>query len=110
MDQGGKERWRLEGYLPRFEFRVFLEMGLARVSFMKKNFADAEARYSAVLEHYPGSKYAPEALFWQGVGRYSGTHDHEALGNTAKAFTERYPDSIWAEKSVPWLPADTPAG
>jgi len=105
MDPNGKERWRLEGYLPRGEFRVFLEMGLARVDFMRKDFADADGRYSAMLEQFPNSKYAPEALFWQGVSRYSASHDHTVLGKTAKAFTEKYQDSIWALKSLPWLPA-----
>ena len=109
MDPDGKERWRLEGYLSREEFRVFLEMGLARVAFMRKDFTDAEKRYSAVLENYPTSKYAPEALFWQGVSRYSGSHDHAALGDTAKAFTEKYQETVWALKSVPWLPAHTSA-
>jgi len=104
MDPGGKERSRLEGYLPKDEFRTFLEMGLARVAFMRKDYADAENRYAAVLERSPNSKYAPEALFWRGVSRYSGTHDHTALGDTAKAFTENYQDSVWAMKSDPWLP------
>jgi hypothetical protein len=69
MDPEGKERWRLEGYLPKDEFRAFLEMGLARVGFMRKNFADAETRYSGVVQNHPDSKYAPEALYWQGVSR-----------------------------------------
>jgi hypothetical protein len=102
MDPDGKERWRLEGYLSKDEFRANLEMGLARVAFMKKDFADAEQRYSDVVERYPDSHYAPEAVFWQGVSRYSGTHDHNALGDTAKTFTEKYQDSIWALKSLPW--------
>lgn len=105
MDQDGKERWRLEGYLPRDEFRVFLEMGLARVAFMQKSFDDAEHRYGDVVDHYPNSTYAPEALYWRGVSRYSGSHDGTALGETAQEFTRKYNDSQWALRSLPWLPA-----
>jgi phage terminase large subunit-like protein len=103
MDPDGKERTRLEGYLPREEFRAFIEMGIARVAFMRKDFADAERRYKEIVENYPDSKSAPEAVYWHGVSRYNATHDHTALSDVAKTFTEKYKDSIWALKSLPWL-------
>jgi outer membrane protein assembly factor BamD (BamD/ComL family) len=105
MDPAGTERWRLEGYLPRDEFRAFLEMGLARVAFTQKNFADAERRYADVVGNYPNSTYAPESLYWRGVSRYSGSHEATALGETAQELTEKYPDNQWAMRSLPWLPA-----
>jgi hypothetical protein len=103
MDPDGNERWRLEGYLSKNEFRVNLEMGLARVAYIKKDLADAERRYGDIVERYPDSKFAPEAVYWKGVSRYSQSHDHNALGDVAATFTEKYKDSIWAEKSLPWL-------
>lgn len=99
----GKERYRLEGYLAKDEFEVFLEMGLGRVAFMKKDYAGAERHYSNVLERFPNSHFAPEAVYYRGVSRYSGNHDHSELGAVAKTFTERYQDSVWAMKSLPWL-------
>jgi outer membrane protein assembly factor BamD (BamD/ComL family) len=104
MDPEGTERWRLEGYLPKDEFRAFLEMGLARVEFMQKKFADAERRYADVVVHYPNSTYAPEAVYWMGVSRYSGSHDGTALGASAQELAKKYPDSQWAMRSLPWLP------
>ena len=50
MDSEGVERYRIEGYLPKNWFRARLEMGLARVEFMRKKFADAEKIYAAVVE------------------------------------------------------------
>jgi TolA-binding protein len=47
-------------------------MGLARVAFMRKQWADAGRRCAEVLERYPDSKAAPEALYWRGVSRYKG--------------------------------------
>lgn len=102
MDENGKERWRLEGYLSKDEFRAFLEMGLARVATMKKNWAEAERIYAGVIERYPDSKFAPEAVYYRGVARYKATNDHNSLGEVAEEFTGKYQDSIWAEKSIPW--------
>ena len=103
MDPEGKERWRLEGYLPKEEFRANLEMGLARVAVMRKDWAEAERRYAEIIERYSDSKFAPEAVYWHGVSRYKATNDHTVLGDVAKTFTEKYQDSIWALKSLPWL-------
>ena len=102
LDWHGDERFRIEGYLPKDEFRAQLELGLARVSFMNKNWADAEQRYTAVLDRYPDSKAAPEALYWKGVSRYKATNDHTILGELPAMFKEKYPDSTWALKTLAW--------
>ena len=102
LDLNGVERFRLEGYLPKDEFRAQLELGLARVAFMSKAWADAESRYAAVLEKYPQSKSAPEALYWKGVSRYKATSDHTVLGELPSQFREKYPDSLWALKTIAW--------
>lgn len=102
LDPNGKERYRIEGYLPVEEFRAQLELGLARVAFMSKNWKDAERRYADVLERYPDSKSAPEALYWKGVSHYKGTNDHTVLGELTGLLQQKYPDSIQALKSAPW--------
>lgn len=103
LDAKGEERFRLEGYLPKDEFRAHLEMALARVAFMSKNWADAERRYAAVLERFPESKAAPEALYWKGVSNYKATNDHTVLGELPGQFQEQYPDSVWALKTAAWV-------
>ena len=102
LDPNGVERFRLEGYLPKDEFRAQLELGLARVAFMNKNWADAERRYTEVLERHPNSKAAPEALYWKGVSHYKATNDHTVLGELPEQFRQRYPDSNWALKTAAW--------
>jgi outer membrane protein assembly factor BamD (BamD/ComL family) len=103
LDSNGVERFRLEGYLPKDEFRAWLELGLARVAFMSKNFAEAERRYTDVLERYPESQSAPEALYWKGVSHYKATNDHTVLGELPGQFQEKYPDSVWAQKTIAWM-------
>lgn len=102
LDPNGKERFRVEGYLPRDEFRAQLELGLARVAFMSKHWAEAKRRYVAVLERYPNTQAAPEALYWKGVSHYKGTNDHTVLGELPDQFRQNYPNSIWALKSIAW--------
>ena len=102
MDSEGEERKRMEGYLSKNEFRAFLEMGLARVAFMHKKWADAEQIYARVVEQYPDTSAAPEALYWRAVSHYKATNDHTVLGEVAEEFKQKYQDSIWAEKASVW--------
>ena len=96
------ERARNEGYLPRDEFRAWLEMGLARIAFMHKQWAEAEKRYAQVVERFPSSASAPEALYWRGVSHYKATNDHTVLSQVADELKERYGESVWAMKALPW--------
>jgi TolA-binding protein len=93
---------RLEGFLPKDEFRAQLELGLARVAFTNKRWAEAEERFGQVLDRYPESKAAPEALYWKGVSNYKATNDHIVLGQLAEEFKQKYTDSIWALKTLAW--------
>ena len=102
LDPSGKERWRIEGYLPKNEFRSQLELGLARISFMDKQWAAAEQKYDQVSERYAETVAAPEALYWSGVSRYKRTNDHTVLGGVAEELGAKYPESVWAQKAIVW--------
>lgn len=102
MDPNGVERHRIEGYLPVEEFRAQLELGLARIAFMSKDWVEAERRYAAVVDRYPNTKTAPEALYWKGVSRYKLTNDHLVLGELPDQFEQKYPDTLQALKTAAW--------
>jgi TolA-binding protein len=102
LDENGKERHRIEGYLPKDEFAAQLFMGLARVAFMSKRWADAEKFYDEILQKYSNSTAAPEAVYWRGVSIYKKTNDHHVLGEVPKTLQQKYPDSVWAKKALPW--------
>lgn len=103
LDPNGLERYRIDGYLPVEEFRAQLEMGLARVAFMSKDWTEAERRYAAVLDRYPNSKAAPDALYWKGVSHYKLTNDHTVLSELPKQFQQQYPESLAALKTAAWV-------
>ena len=103
MDPKAKERFRIEGYLPKSEFRAQLELGLARIAFMHKQWPEAQRRYAEVTERYSETVAAPEAVYWRGVSRYKEANEHLALGEVAKELKEKYPESVWTLKSSIWL-------
>jgi hypothetical protein len=102
VDSSGEERHRIEGFLPADDFVAQVELGHAKAAFSAGKFDDAETRYRSVVERYPITDAAPEALYWAGVSRYKRTNDAAALADTARAFRERYKDSSWAKKASVW--------
>ena len=98
----GKEQHRIEGFLPADDFLAQLAIGLAKAAFSRNDFAEAERRYREVLEKYPNTESAPEAMYWAGVSRYKGSNDGSALQETARAFSKRYQGTAWAKKASVW--------
>jgi len=102
LEPGGKERYRLEGYLPRDEFAAQLTLGLARVSLMQKKWVEAQQLYEEVLKKYSKTVAAPEAVYWRGVCRTRATNDHTVFAEVVKTLKEQYPNSVWNKKAIPW--------
>ncbi len=105
LDSGGKERVRLEGYLPRRDFVAALKSGLGRIAFVQKKYADAERWDDDVVNRFGDSHSAAGAMYWRAVARYKATNDHTVLGRVAEELRRSYPSSVWAAKAIPWLPA-----
>jgi Thioredoxin-like domain len=102
VDSDGRERHRIEGFLPADEFLAQLRLGLAHSAFSRGGFAEAEPLFTAVAHEHSDTDAAPEAVYWSGVSRYKATNDAAALAETARAFSERYQDSSWAKKASVW--------
>ena len=102
LDPDGQERHRIEGFLPTNDFLSQLALGLAKSAFQRQDFDEAERRYREIVDRFPSSDAAPEALYWAGVSKYKATGDPSALGATAAAFGQRYQDLTWAKKASVW--------
>jgi hypothetical protein len=102
IDPAGEARHRIEGFLPADDFLSQLALGLAQSSFARGEFPEAEQRFRSLIETYPATDAAPEALYWAGVSRYKGSGDAAALGETARQFQQRYQTSTWAKKASVW--------
>jgi hypothetical protein len=102
VDPAGTERHRVEGFLPAQELIAQLALGLGRSAFARQQFGEAEKRLRDVVDRFPATSAAPEALYWAGVARYKATNDAAALAETAGAFSRRFQDSTWAKKASVW--------
>ena len=102
VDSDGHERHRIEGFLPADDFLAQLALGLAKSAFARGSFTEAEPLFRTIVEKYPNSDAAPEALYWTGVSKYKASGDPAALGDTARAFSTRYSDTSWAKKASVW--------
>ncbi|HUJ80272.1 MAG TPA: hypothetical protein VLW83_00240 [Candidatus Acidoferrales bacterium] len=58
LDAAGKERVRLEGYLPNNDFMAALKNGLGRIAFVQKKYGDAERWYGDVVARCGDSHFA----------------------------------------------------
>jgi hypothetical protein len=105
LDPDGHECWRIEGYLPKDEFRAQLLMGLARIAVIEKRWADAEKLYGQVVDQFPNTTTAAEALYWRNVSQYSQSHQPQPLQSVASELRQKYPDSVWAKKASVWSTA-----
>ena len=103
LDAAGKERVRLEGYLPNNDFMAALKNGLGRIAFVRKKYADAERWYGDVLSRFGNTHFAAEAMYWRAISQYSVSHDHTVLARVAEELRSSYPSSVWASKAIPWL-------
>ena len=102
LGSDGKEHHRIEGFLETEDFLAQLTLGLGHIARAEQKWKDAERRYREVLEQLPSTDAAAEAQYWLGVTRYKATNDAAALGETARAFKEKYADSPWAKKASIW--------
>lgn len=101
MDPDGKERHKIEGFLPPDEFLAQLRLGLAHTAFSRNDFGEAERLFGVAAES-DDPEVAPEAVYWSGVSRYKRTNDAGALAETNRALTSKYPGTSWAKKASVW--------
>lgn len=102
LDSDGAERHRIEGFLPNDDFLSQLMLGRAQIAFAAQQWDEAERRFREIVDKFPDTDAAPEALYWAGVSRYKATHDATFLKKTADAFKDRYQDTTWAKKASIW--------
>lgn len=99
----GTERYRFSGFLPANDFLAELRLGLAKAAFSRSEYDAAGAGFRALLDKYPQSELAPEAMYWAGVSGYKATGKPDRLRETGERLRAAYPESTWAKKGSVWL-------
>jgi hypothetical protein len=102
IDGSGEERHRIEGSLPADDFLAQLMLGLGHSAFARSAFDEAERWSRQVVDDFPNTESAPEALYWAGVSKYKASGNPAPLAETAAQFANRYQDTSWAKKASVW--------
>ena len=102
LDPDGIEQHRIEGFLPVDDLLAQLRLGAGHAAFKRQDWNEAERLFRAIIDDHPASDAAPEAQYWAGVARYTGSNDSEALAETADAFARRFTETSWAKKASVW--------
>lgn len=98
----GLEHHSVVGFLPPEEFTPFVVLGIAKAYFDVEKFEQAIAHFEKVIEDYPQSSSAPEAIYLRGVARYKMTNTVDGLVEAYEKLQERYPASDWARRAEPY--------
>lgn len=102
LDGQGHEHHRLVGFLRPEHFVPTLMLMKGKTRFAHARFEESLTLFNQILEEYPGSFPAPEALYLGAVSRYRLEKDTNILKEAQQDITARYPDSEWAQRMWPY--------
>lgn len=102
LDPDGKEHHRTVGFLPPEELIPSLLLGIAKCHFDRERFDEALRALNTLLERYPKSDAAPEAIYLRGVSLYKSTHNPKPLRAAYEKLQQEYPSSEWTKRAYPY--------
>jgi tetratricopeptide (TPR) repeat protein len=102
LDADGKEHHRTVGFLAPDEFVASQLLGAGKMSFDLESFDEAIANFNVLLETYPKSEYAAEAIFFRGVALYKSSHNPKPLREAYDKLTGEYPNTEWTKRAYPY--------
>ncbi len=102
LDPDGKEHHRTVGFLPPEELVPSLLLGIAKCHFDRERYDEALRALNTLLEQYPKSDAAPEAIFLRGVSLYKSTHNPKPLREAYERLQAEYPSSQWTKRAYPY--------
>jgi len=102
LDMEGKEHHRTVGFLSPEELIPSLLLGKAKIDFDHEDFSNALLTLGDLLQGYPKSAAAPEAIFLRGVCGYKNAHNPKALKEAYERLAKDYPDSEWTKRASPY--------
>lgn len=99
LDAEGKEHHRTIGWLSPDEMTAAVLLGIAKVHFDRGEQGQVQPPLGELLDRYPQSSAAPEALYLSGITRYKQTRDLKALRAVYEKLRADYPSSEWTERA-----------
>jgi tetratricopeptide (TPR) repeat protein len=102
LDTDGKEHHRAIGFLPPEDLIPMLMLGIGKCYFDSQQFEKAISTLEKLLDQYPKSDAAPEAVYLLGVARYKSTHDPKPLKQAYERLASQYAASEWTKRASPY--------
>ncbi len=93
-----------EGFIPAYEFMVFLRLAEAQYLIQRHEYEASWTLLENTRENYPASGLIPECLYYLGVVAHLNDNPR-ATAKVWRVLRERYKDSAWAHKvMLQWPP------
>lgn len=102
LDFNGKEIQRTIGFLEPDEFIPMIQLGIAKVRLDAEEYDTAMIPLKNIIETYPKSEAAPEALYFRGVTLYKQEQNPGKLKEAYEKLLSDYPDSAWTKRAQPY--------
>jgi hypothetical protein len=100
LDYRGVAHYQATGYLPPDLFLQQLRVGLARAQIAWSRYDEAATQLGFVAD-IPGSPFAAEALYWQGIAWYLQARRRAAMMRAWNRLRSEHPASLWAARVPP---------
>lgn len=98
-DRSGKVRYQSPNFLPPAEFLDVMDIGDALVGMRWKQYDEAIARLSGLVERSPQGALTAEAMYWRGIAAYFRDGSSSASAHREwDTLLAQFPDSIWAKR------------
>ncbi|MDD3579627.1 MAG: hypothetical protein PHW74_01255 [Desulfobacca sp.] len=102
LDAEGGEHYRTVGFLAPEDFIPTFTVAKGRWHLDSEQYAEAISLFDQVIESYPNSDAAAEAVFFRGVSRYKKENDPQPLKEVYNVLTNKYSQSSWTKKAAPY--------
>jgi thioredoxin-related protein len=102
LDFYGREHQRTVGFMPPEELVASLLLGVGKSALDNGQYNEAVLQLNTLLNGYPHSAAAPEAVYLRGVSRFKSSQTPAALKECYQQLSSQYPDSDWAKRAQPF--------
>ena len=102
LDTNGKEHSRTVGFVAPEEFIPTILLGIAKTYYELRLFDQAIGGLEKIINTYPQSFAAPEAIYYRAVCGVKTVHDIGGLKRAYERLAKEYPQSEWVKRALPY--------
>lgn len=102
LDALGREHHRTVGFLDPDELVASLLLGMGKLRLAGDGFEECRQFLGRLLDEYPRSEFAPEAVYYSGINLFRQTYDPGELGAMYQRLQREYPASGWCNRASPY--------